>query len=141
MGGMAALAVLIFLAPGSPGAGQIGLIRALAEIAGRLVGPAMVLTVISGLLAMAVNPAFYDLGWVWLKAASGILILEGGLHILGPLQEEAKRAVTALTKGPDPASLAQLFKAESDTLWVLLAVSAANIALAVWRPRLSNIPL
>jgi hypothetical protein len=39
---------------------------------------------------------------------------------------------------PDPASLATLLTAESDTLWVLLAVSVANVALGVWRPRFSK---
>jgi uncharacterized membrane protein len=121
MGGMGALLVVVLVAPGSIGA--------MAKIAAWIIAPSMILTVVSGLLAMAANPAFYDAGWVWVKLASGILVLEGGVHLLGPIQEEAKRGAG------DPAGLATLLRSESGTLWVLLAVSAANVALGIWRPR------
>lgn len=140
MGSMAALAVVLVLAPASIGtAGFAPLAAAMARIAAWIVGPSMVLTVVSGLLAMAANPAFLDVGWVWAKAATGILVLEGGLHVVGPLQEEAKRGAGALASGADAAGVAQVLTAETNTLWVLLAVSAANIALAVWRPRLRRL--
>ena len=101
----------------------------MAKVAAWIIGPSMILVVVSGLLAMAVNPAFHDVGWVWLKAATGILVLEGGLHVLGPLGEATKGSL-------GPSSAMGLFTAEIGTLWVLLAVSAANIALGVWRPRI-----
>ncbi len=134
MGGVAALLAVLAAgaSAGSAGAPPVG---ALARIAAWLVGPSMILTVTSGLLAMLANPAFYDVGWVWLKALTGILVLEGGLHVLGPLQDEAKRSIAALAHAADPAALARLQAAEVGTLWTLLAVSAANVALAVWRPR------
>ena len=137
MGGMATLAIVVIMAPASVGTpGYAPLMGAMAKIAAWIISPSMVLTVISGLLAMAVNPAFHDVGWVWLKAATGILVLEGGLHVVGPIQEEAKRASSALMAGADPAGVGRLLTAEVNTLWVLLAVSAANVALAIWRPRL-----
>lgn len=136
MGGMAALAVMMISAPSViGGAAYASLTATMAQIAAWIVGPSMILTVVSGLLAMLANPAFYDVGWVWVKAATGILVLEGGLHVLGPVQEEAKRGAAALAGGPDPATVAHLFTAEVNTLWALLAVSAANVALAIWRPR------
>jgi hypothetical protein len=141
-GATAALAVVVILAPGSiSAAGYVPLMVGLAKIAAWIIGPSMVLTVITGLLAMAVFPAFQDAGWVWLKAATGILILLGGLHVISPIQEEAKRGAGALAGVPDPASVARLLTAEGNTLLVLLAVSVANIALGVWRPRLPKIPL
>lgn len=100
----------------------------------------MLLTVLSGLLAIAVNPAFHEAAWVWAKAASGVLILEGCLHVMGPIGEDAKRGAGALAGG-DPGDVARLLSAEGNTLWVLLAVSAANIALGVWRPRMPKIPV
>ena len=60
------------------------------------------------------------------------LILEGGLHVLGPLQEEAARAAGGLAGGRDAAGAAILLKAEVNTMWLLLAVSVANIALGIW---------
>ncbi len=140
MGAVAALAVVVILAPASISTvGYIPLMDAMAKIAAWIIAPSMVLTVVSGLLAMAANPAYQDAGWVWAKAATGILILEGGLHVVGPIQEEAKRSAGALAGSPDPASVASLLTAEGNTLWLLLAVSAANIALGVWRPRLPKI--
>ena len=131
MGAMAALAVVILTAPGH------GLpIAAMAKIAAWIVGPSMLLTVLSGLLGIAAHPGFHNAGWVWTKAATGILILEGGLHVLGPIQEEAKRGA-----GHDPAAATGLLTAELNTLWLLLAVSAVNIALGVWRPRLPSLPV
>ncbi|CAN5269189.1 hypothetical protein BH09PSE2_BH09PSE2_02910 [soil metagenome] len=133
MGGMAALLAVLVLTPAAAGRAEwIPVIEALAKIAAWVVAPSMVVTVISGLLSMAANPAFYEAGWVWVKAATGILILEGGLHVLGPIQEEAKRGAGALAGGADAAGIVS---AEVNTMWVLLAVAAANVALGVWRPR------
>ncbi len=141
MGALAALAVVVVLAPASLNtAGYLPLIMAMAKIAAWLIGPSMVLTVISGLLSMAVTAAFHDAGWVWAKAATGVLILEGGLHVMGPIQEEAKRGATALAGAPDPASVTRLLSSEGATIGLLLAVSAANIALGVWRPRFRGRP-
>lgn len=142
MGGMAALMVLVLLAPASIGAaGPPPLVDAMAKVAAWIIGPSMVLTVISGLLAMAVTPGFQEAGWVWVKAATGVLVFEGGLHVLGPLQEEAKRGAVALAGGSGAVDAARLLAAEANTLWLLLAVSAANIALGIWRPRLPQFPV
>ncbi len=141
MGAMAAMAVVVILAPTSAGAaGFVPLLGAMAKIAAWIIGPSMVLTVISGLLSMAATAAFMDAGWVWAKAATGILVLEGGLHVLGPIQEEAKRGAGALAASADPAGVQRLFTSELDTLGVLLAVSVANIVLGVWRPRFRKAP-
>ena len=131
-GGLAALAVMTMLGPAGGGvAGGIP-VGAIARIAAWIIGPSMVLTVIAGLLAIAVTPAFHDAGWVWIKAATGILVLEGGLHVLELVQEQAR----AGGAGIDLGTATRLLAAEGNTLWVLLAVSFANIALAIWRPRL-----
>ena len=142
MGAAAALAVVLMLASASVGtAGYAQILLATSEIAAWIIGPSMVLTIVSGLLAMVATPAFQDAGWVWTKAATGLLILQAGLHILGPIQEEAKRAAGELARSADPASASSLFESELNTLWLLLAVCVANIALGVWRPRFPNYPV
>ena len=136
MGAVAALAAILFLTPASIGTAGYGpVLLAMANIAAWIIGPSMVLIVLSGLGSMAITPGFQDAGWVWAKAATGILLLEGGLHVMGPLQEEAKRAASALASSADPALATRLIDAEGGTLWLLLAVSVFNIALGVWRPR------
>jgi hypothetical protein len=142
MGGLAALAVVIILTPASMStADSIPLWEAMAKIAAWIIGPSMLLTVVAGLLAIAATPGFQDAGWVWAKAATGILILQGCLHVLGPIQAASQHAAGALAASPDPTGVARLLKAEGGTLWLLLAVSVANIALGVWRPRLPKIPI
>jgi uncharacterized membrane protein len=140
-GAIAALAVVMILAPASTSApGYLPIMVSMAKIAAWSSCPSMVLTIITGLLSIAATPGFQDAGWVWAKAATGILILEGGLHVLGPIQDEAKRGADALASGPDAGGAASLLTSEVNTLWVLLAVSIANIALGVWRPRFPRIP-
>ncbi len=133
MGGLAALVVMGMAAQADGAAGAAGAVGGMARVAAWVIAPSMILTVVSGMLAMAVNPAFYDVAWVWVKLATGILVLEGSLHVLGPLQEEAKRMGAGAAGGE---GVATLLAAEGATLWVLLGVSAANVALAVWRPRM-----
>jgi hypothetical protein len=141
-GAFAALAVVVILAPGSIGtAGYVPIMVVMAKIAAWIVGPSLVLTVMTGLLAMVANPAFYEAGWVWAKAATGLALLEGSLRVIGPLQDEAKRARAALMSRADAADVASLLTSEENTLWLLLAVCVANIALGVWRPRFPKIPV
>jgi len=141
-GAFAALAVVVILAPSSIGtAAYVPIVTAMAKIAAWIVGPSLVLTVITGLLAMVANPAYYEAGWVWAKAATGLALLEGGLRVIGPLQDEAKRAGAALASRADAADITRLLTSEVNTLWLLLAVSVANIALGVWRPRFPKIPV
>ncbi len=141
-GAFAALAVVVILAPASIGtASYVPIMVEMAKIAAWVIGPSLVLTVVTGLLAMVANPAYYEAGWVWAKAATGLALLEGGLRIIGPLQDEAKRAGAALASASNAADLASLLTSEENTLWLLLAVSVANIALGVWRPRFQKIPV
>lgn len=141
-GGAAALALVLLLTPVSiDDASYTALIVGTSHIAAWVIGPSMVVTVITGLLAMVAHPPFQDAGWVWVKAATGILVLLAGLHIIGPLQEEAARAARGLADSSDAAEVARLFQAEINTAWVMLGVSIANIALGVWRPRLPKYPV
>lgn len=138
MGAVAALAAALMAGHTAQSTPEtLAVLRAMSNIAAWIIGPSLVLTVMSGLLAMVVTPAFQDAGWVWAKAATGILLLQAGLHVIGPIQEETKH----IAEGADGASVARLVDAEINTLWLLLAVSVANIALGVWRPRLPKYPV
>lgn len=138
MGAMAAFLVVVTLLPPPPTlAAQAAVIQAMAQIATWIFLPSMALTLLAGLLAIAVHPPFHDAGWVWVKAATGILVFEGGLqYVAGPIQQAAKTAAVA-----GHASLWQSWDAERNSLWVLLAVALANVALGVWRPRMPQYPV
>jgi hypothetical protein len=143
MGAMACLLVVLIFAPAPKSAsGEAAVMGAMAQIATWVFLPSLALTLIAGLLAIAVSPGYHDAGWVWAKAATGILIFEGGFTaVLGPIQESARTAAGALAGHLDGTNVSHLFGAERNTLWVLLAVALANVALGVWRPRLPQYPV
>ena len=98
--------------------------------------PSLALTLIAGLLAMALTRAFHNAGWALVKLASGILVFEGGfVTVLGPMQKEAALSARALAGNADPALLGRTLDAEWNSLWLLLAVAVANVVLGIWRPR------
>lgn len=142
MGAMACLIVLMIFEPPPASLAGYALIRgAMAAIATWILFPSLALTLISGLLAIAANRAFHNAGWAWAKLATGILMFEGGFaYALGPIQEEAERSASALAGQLDPATLTGSFGAEQSSLWVLLAVSTANVVLGIWRPRFTRLP-
>jgi hypothetical protein len=138
MGAMACLIVLMTFAPQPASlAGYAAMRDAMADIATWIFFPSLALTLIAGLLAIAVNPAFHNAGWAWIKLASGVLLFEGGLvSVLGPIQEAAKHGAGALAGPMDAAAVMGSYGAERGALWGLLAVAAANVVLGIWRPRL-----
>jgi len=56
------------------------------------------------------------------------------------MQQEAELSARALAGEVDTATLAGSLGAERTSLWMLLAVSAGNVVLGVWRPRLIRLP-
>ncbi len=141
MGAIASLLVLMrFAPPPNALAEYASTCGAMAEIATWIFFPSFALTLLAGLLAIAVNRAFHNAGWAWVKLATGILIFQGGFHALGQIQEEAERSANALAGRTDASAITGTFGAERGTLWVLLAVATANVVLGIWRPRLTRIP-
>lgn len=142
MGAMACLIVLLGFAPKPTSISEYALMSgAMSSIATWIFLPSLALTLIAGLLAIAVNRAYHSAGWAWAKLATGVLIFEWGFTaILGPVQQEAELSGRALTGDVDPATLATSLSAERNSLWVLLAVATANVVLGVWRPRLTSLP-
>jgi len=142
MGAMACLLVLLNLTPAPSSLSNYAMMRAaMGGIATWVFLPSIALTLVAGLLAIAVNRAFHSAGWAWAKLATGILIFEWGFAgIQGPMQQEAELSARALAGEVDVATLAQSLGAEQGSLWVLLAIATANVVLGIWRPRLTRIP-
>jgi len=141
MGAMACLLVLLSFAPQPASVSEYALMRgAMAGIAKWVFLPSMMLTLVAGLLAIAVNRAYHNAGWAWAKLLSGVLVFEWGfVGVEGPMEMEAKASVAALAGQPDLASLAAALSAEQNSLWILLAVATFNVVFGIWRPRLTNI--
>jgi hypothetical protein len=139
MGSMASLLVLLALAPPPAELEQYALVRAaMGAIAGWVFFPSLGVMLVAGLLSLAWVRAYHSAGWAWAKAVSGIVVFQSGLiGVMGPMQQEAERSAQALAGKLDPSALAASLTSERNTLWLLLAVSVANVVLGVWRPRLS----
>ena len=141
MGALACLLVLLNSAPPSSSLPEYAAIRAaMGLIASWVFFPSLGLTLISGLVAIAYSRAYHNAGWAWAKALSGVLLFESGfVGVIGPMQREAERSAAALAGKADPSVLAGSLTAERNTLWILLAVAAFNIAFGIWRPRLTRL--
>ncbi len=141
IGSMASLLVMMIAAPPpSSLAGYALMHAAMSDVATWIFFPSLALTLIPGMLAIAVNRAFHNAGWAWAKLATGVLIFEGGLvYVEGPIREEASRSAQALAGQLDPATLTGSYGAEQSSMWALLLVSTANVVLGVWRPRITKL--
>ena len=141
IGASACLLVLLSFTPAPAALPEYALMRAaMAGIATWIFLPSIGATLVSGLLAMAVNRGYQSAGWAWAKLASGLLVFELGFAaIQGPMQQEAELSASALAHQVDPATLAASLGAEWSSLWILLAVATANVIFGVWRPRLSRL--
>ena len=142
MGSMACLLVLLALSPAPTSLAEYALIRgAMGAIATWVFQPSLLLTLVAGLLAIAVNRTYHNAGWAWVKLATGILIFEWSLvGVLGPMQAEAERSADAVAGQVTPVILAESPSAERNTLWMMLAIATVNVVFGVWRPRLSRLP-
>jgi uncharacterized membrane protein len=145
MGAMACLLVLLAFAPQPSSVEQYALMRgAMAGIAKWVFLPSMALTLVAGLLAIAINKAFHNAGWAWAKLLSGVLVFEWGfVGVQGPMEMEAKASANTLAGQvagqTDIASLAASLSAKQNSLWILLGVATFNVVFGIWRPRLTNI--
>jgi hypothetical protein len=141
IGAMACLLVLLGFLPPPTSLSEYAVMRgAMGGIASWIFLPSLGLTLVAGLLAMAVNRAFHNAGWAWVKLASGVLVFEWGFAaVQGPMQEEAELSARALAHEVDLSTLGTSLGAEWKSLWIMLALAILNVVLGIWRPRLKRL--
>ncbi|MDX2266398.1 MAG: hypothetical protein NW215_15665 [Hyphomicrobiales bacterium] len=138
MGAAACLLVLLRFLPDPSALAEYAQMRAgMAAVSKWVFMPSLTLTLLAGLLSMAATKGFQDAGWVLIKLATGVLVFEMGLvGVDGPMGKEAALAAEALKGNAGAGKLGASLGSEATTLWLLMGVSVANVALGVWRPRL-----
>ncbi|MBX3708053.1 MAG: DUF2269 family protein [Pseudomonadales bacterium] len=141
LGALATCVVLVATAPTDSLAAYAGTRHGIAMISKWLLVPSLLVVLISGLLAIAGTRAYMDAGWVWMKVLLGLAMFEGTLITISATASRAAELTAQAAAGQsDPARLEAVLRTEWGGLWVLIAVSVANIVLAVWRPRFSRRP-
>jgi hypothetical protein len=136
MGSLGACLALTAAAPTRSIAGYVEFRQAIGFIMHWILMPSLAAVLVSGLLAIAANSAYHNTGWVWLKALLGISMFEGSLLTVGASTQRAAELSAAVASGHvDPNELTRIVHGEWGTMWLLLALSVVNVALAVWRPR------
>jgi len=140
LGSFAACLVIIITGPAQDSLVAYAATRhTIAEICRWLLVPSLGMVLISGLLAIAANRAYANAGWAWVKALLGVSMFEGTLVTVGAsARHAAELSALAAAGNPDPVQLAGVLRTEWGGLWMLLALSLANIVLGVWRPRLGR---
>ena len=131
-GGLATCLLINLTARRDPPEAFVAARHVYTSIAQYIVIPSMVVVVTSGLIALAATRGFMDSGWAWLKALLGLSVFEATLVIVGSGRHDVERALAAA----DSTVLDALLRSERNTLMLLIAVTAVNVVLAVWRPRL-----
>ena len=132
-GGLAACLVINRVANRASPAEFAAARHAFSAITQYLLLPSMAIVVMSGLIALMATRAYMDASWAWLKALLGLSVFEATLMIVGSSHKQAELIAAAA----DPALLDALLRSERNTICLLIALTAANVVLAVWRPRLT----
>ena len=136
IGGLGCAMVLLSVGETASVAGYAELRASLAAISKWVLIPSMGLAVVSGLFAMVVHQPFTQMGWAWAKAALGILMFKGVLHVDGLVADHAAAVSRRIAEGAaEAAVLREAVGHEWGMLWVVMALSVANVVLGVWRPR------
>jgi hypothetical protein len=139
VGGLAAYMILLVTAPQDTPQAYADLRASIAALSNYLLLPSLAVVLVSGLFAMVVHSPYLDKGWVWLKAGSGILMFKGVLTIIGAKADYAASVSARIAEGEEAAAVLERALAyEWTTLWIMLALSVANVVLGVWRPKLSR---
>lgn len=84
---------------------------------------------------LAATRGYLDAGWDRVKALLGRSVFEAALQFFGSGRTPGELAVAAAAD--DTALVDALLRSGRDALWLLIAVRAANVVLAVWRPSLT----
>ena len=111
--------------------------QVISAICSSILIPSLAIALFTGLIAMAVHRPFQEKRWAWIKALLGIGMFESTLAITqskANYAAEISRKIAAGEAGSD--ALGTSLHSEWMTLGAIMALSLANIALGVWRPRL-----
>lgn len=137
-GGLAAFMLMAYYGP-EPAVSQsyADLRSGLEAVSAWLILPSMLFVLVSGVLSMAVHHPFQNAEWVWAKLLAGVLVFEATLaSVDGPAAAAASAARDAVDGLISGEEMNLMVSDKWGAWWMLLALSLANVILAIWRPRM-----
>lgn len=138
-GGLVCYMLLLLVAPQETPAAYADLRQSISALSTYVLLPSLAIALMSGLLSMAVHHPFLNKGWVWVKAAMGILMFKGVLTIVGAKADYAAIVSRQIADGTAPSdALDAALVQEWYMLGIILAFTIANVVLGVWRPKFAR---
>ncbi len=139
IGALLGYMIVLIIAPQDTPAAYADMRQSINGLSNYLLVPSLAVALVSGLVSMIVQPVFLEKRWVWVKALSGIAMFEGTLAIVGAKANHAAKVSIQIAEGiAKPDALDTALAYEWYSLAFITALSAANVALGVWRPALSR---
>ncbi|MCZ8271680.1 MAG: DUF2269 family protein [Beijerinckiaceae bacterium] len=139
VGALTAYIVVLAFAPQATPQSYAEMRQTLSALSNYMLFPSLGVGLVSGILAMMVHRPFQDPRWVWAKALLGFSMFEGTLAIVQARANSAAEEAQRIASGSgDAQALAGIIANEWMALGAILALSAAQIALGIWRPRLGS---
>lgn len=139
VGALACYAIVLVYAPQDTAKSFAEVRQTIVAICNYLLLPSLGIALVSGLLAMAAHRPFMDTRWAWLKAILGLSLFEATLGVIQSKAAAAAAEAAKLAAGTgERADLAAVIANEWLALWTIFALSLAQIAIGIWRPRLAK---
>ncbi len=140
IGALVAYLLVLWKAPQDSLAQYADLRETISLIARYILVPSLGLSLVSGLLSMMVHRPYQEKRWAWAKAFLGLAMFESTLAITQAKAIDAAELAARVAQG-DGADKAQALLTEAlhgewNVLWAILAISCAQTALGIWRPKL-----
>lgn len=135
-GGLATFMVVLAAGPEMSDIGAYASLRAsLDAVSSTIIVPSLGLTIVSGVMALAVHYPFTEAPWVWVKALSGLPLFEATLALVdAPARDAAAASALAAAGEMDLSELALAVEDNWPGWSVLMALCAINVIFGVWRP-------
>lgn len=139
IGALAAYMLILLTSPDTTPADYAHARHLIGRLCDLVLVPSMALALVTGLLSMAVHRPYQDKRWAWVKALLGIGMFESTLAITQAKAHYATDLAQKIASGElQVDALRTALHSEWATLWAIMAISIANVALGVWRPRLGR---
>lgn len=140
IGALVAYLLLLWKAPQDSVAQYADLRETISLIARYILVPSLGLSLVSGLLSMMVHRPYQEKRWAWAKAFLGLAMFESTLAITQAKAIDAAELAAKIARNDNvqeaQSLLAEALHSEWNVLFAILAISAAQTALGIWRPKL-----